>query len=432
MEINSKLPVQPFTMQKKTRADISANMLQVVINQGCGLLLFYLLSRLLSKYDFGELNWTLAVWLTLFTTLALGIDQLVVKKVAAGAHPEQVMSAYHIHLLLTGGSTVVLVLLGVWRYPHFFQQHPYLLLLGVGKLLIFFSTLYKQVAIGLERFTALLWMSTVSNIIRATGVLVLWWLDSASIQSILILFVAGDALEWICAWLIGRRFPGITAPFRLGWAHYRSLLYEALPQAGTVIFNMLLTRIDWILLGILCSNTILAEYSFAYKVYEVATMPLLVIAPMLMPRFARWFATTHQRTAEEQQQVRKLLLLQCSIGTAAAILLNLLWMPVVGPLTGNQYAAVNRVTVAWLSCSIPLVFINNYMWTIFFSQQRLRQIFIIIVCSGMLNIAANLWLIPRYQGEGAAMAFTLSMLVQCMAYVVWGKAWRLLRLVRSN
>jgi hypothetical protein len=52
---------------------------------------------------------------------------------------------------------------------------------------------------------------------------------------------------------------------------YKEMLLESLPQAGVGIFNAVIARLDWILLGILSSNIILAEYSFANKVFEMAT-----------------------------------------------------------------------------------------------------------------------------------------------------------------
>jgi hypothetical protein len=44
-------------MKKKLLHDISANTLQVIINQLCGLVIFYILSAQLTKNDFGEINW---------------------------------------------------------------------------------------------------------------------------------------------------------------------------------------------------------------------------------------------------------------------------------------------------------------------------------------------------------------------------------------
>ena len=75
-----------MTKNRFTR-NISANTLQLLINQFFGLVIFYALSRGLSKELFGQVNWSLAVLLTVFGVLGLGIDQVMVKKIAAGYNP---------------------------------------------------------------------------------------------------------------------------------------------------------------------------------------------------------------------------------------------------------------------------------------------------------------------------------------------------------
>jgi O-antigen/teichoic acid export membrane protein len=68
-------------MRRKFLHDISANSFQVIINQVCGLAIFYVLSVYFSKNDFGEINWSLAVLLTVFSILSFGIDQIIVLQV---------------------------------------------------------------------------------------------------------------------------------------------------------------------------------------------------------------------------------------------------------------------------------------------------------------------------------------------------------------
>ncbi len=417
-------------MRKKIISDITANTLQVIINQTCGLVIFYILSRSLSKAVFGEFNWALAVLLTLFNILSLGVDQLIVKKIAAGLPTAPLMALYHGHTLLTGLGTAALTFLATLLFPGFFDQHQLILLLGLGKLLIFFSMPYKQAATGLEQFKTLLRMSVVSNSIRCTGLLVLLAMDAVDSHTIILLFVAGDLLEWCCSYRLTTPALRLRVHAGFGWRAYRQLLREASPQLGVILFTSALARFDWIFLGIFCSTTILAEYSFAYKVYEVATMPLLIIAPMLLPRFVKMLTPANDNRLQNAQQFSAILTAQLTIATGAALLLNFLWMPVIGPLTHDVYSTVNRVTVLLLSIGIPFLFLNNFLWTVLFCTHRLRTILGIFATSFTVNIIGNLVLIPLYQAEGAAAAFTLAAIVQSICCIVQTKsfitrlAWR--------
>ena len=70
--------------QNRFLRNISANTFQLIINQLFGLGIFYALSKGLDKNIFGQINWSLAVLLTVFGVLTFGIDQVMIKKIAAG------------------------------------------------------------------------------------------------------------------------------------------------------------------------------------------------------------------------------------------------------------------------------------------------------------------------------------------------------------
>jgi len=89
-------------MAKKIIHDISANALQVVINQVCGLLIFYVLSLQLDKPDFGSINWCLALLLSVFGILSFGIDQVLVHRVASLVKAKESFAEYSWHVLIRG------------------------------------------------------------------------------------------------------------------------------------------------------------------------------------------------------------------------------------------------------------------------------------------------------------------------------------------
>src|SRR5665213_2073124 len=142
-------------MRRKFLHDISANSLQVIISQACGLAIFYVLSLYFSKNNFGEINWSLAVLLTAFAILSLGIDQVMVQKVAAGEDSQKILSIYFFHVITAGLIFYLLLLMIVFFFPAFQQNHPLLLFIGIGKLMIFFASPFKQLANGLEKFRSL-------------------------------------------------------------------------------------------------------------------------------------------------------------------------------------------------------------------------------------------------------------------------------------
>jgi O-antigen/teichoic acid export membrane protein len=405
-------------MKRKFLHDISLNTLQVIIVQSCGLIIFYLLSTRLSKNEFGEINWALAVLLTAFGVLAFGVDQIAIRRIASGTNPAQLLSTYMIHVLFAGCLFYFILWMSAVIFPSFFHQHRLLLLLGIGKLMIFFSTPFKQLATGLEKFRPLLLMAVTSNLLRGLALIVFDSLNQLDVHVIVTVFIASDLAELLVCLFIMQRI--LKIPLKLNWnkSEYRGLIKEALPQFGVAIFTSALSRLDWIFLGILASNVILADYSFAYKVFEVATLPMLVIAPVLIPRFTKLFHSEADKVSEAKtDDLFVLLRLEVIIASFVALVLNILWVPMIDLLTNNKYGSVNQTTILLLSASMPFLYFNNFLWTVNFAKGRSKMIFYVFFISFLFNLAGDIGLIPFFNAEGAAIAYLVAIIAQSFVYL---------------
>lgn len=404
-------------MRRKFLHDISANSLQVIINQLCGLVIFYILSLYFSKNDFGKINWSLAVLLTAFTILSFGIDQVMVQKVAAGEEPQKIFSIYFFHVIAAGLIFYFLLLMIAFFFPAFQQNYRLLLFLGIGKLMIFLASPFKQLANGLEKFRALFNMSICSNIVRAAALLYFAFFSTLNLATVIIIFITGDLIELLISYFITKNVLRISFSNQWTTENYFSLLKASLPQAGVVVFTSAIARFDWIFIGILASNIALAEYSFAYKVFEVATLPLLVVAPLLIPRFTKLFHNDSKITIDGKiNDLLSLLRFEIITASLIALILNILWIPVIDFITHGKYGTLNRYTILILSACMPFIYANNFLWSIHFSQRRLKMIFYIFFITFLVNVTGDIILIPSYGGEGAAFAYLIAILLQFIMF----------------
>jgi O-antigen/teichoic acid export membrane protein len=401
--------------QKRFSRNVSFNTFQLIINQIFSLAIFYGLSKGLDKNIFGQINWSLAVLLTLFGILTLGIDQVMVRKIAAGYNRESLFSSYMFHVIISGSLFYSILLLFYFLPQNNKPNDAILLFIGLGKFCIFLSTPFKQLATGLEKFREFFLMSIASNVIRGISIVVLLFLHKISVPSVLIIFILGDLSELIVCIIIGRKL--LLIPFKIHWNRYRQVLLikESLPQSGVVIFSAIMSRFDWIMIGVFISSTRLAEYSFAYKIFEVSTLPLLVIAPIMIPLFTRL-----HKLSENINDIFFFLEWQIIIASLIALLLNICWIPVIDFITDGKYGSVNSETIFLLSLSMPLLYFTNYLWTINFAKGNLKLIFSIMAIAFVINIMACSVLIPIFKNKGAAIAFTITVVVQLILYM-WKK-----------
>ena len=400
-------------MKRKLLKNLSANTLQLIINQVSGLIIFYILSTGLNKESFGQINLALAIMLAVFNILSFGIDQIAVRKLASGDEPQMILSLYVTHVLLTGVTFYALLLGTTLIFPSIGAYHV-ILLIGTGKLMIYFSMPLKQSAIGLERFKLLAYLSIISNIIRAVCLIILSLMHQIDLNHVIIVFITGDAFELFIGILLFKS--DVPSALKIRWHknNYAALIKESLPQFGVTIITSALARFDWIFIGIILSAIKLAEYSFAYKVFELSAMPLLAIAPLLIPWFTRLFKDGAQ---PDVPNLKLLLRFEMIVAAFTIVIINSCWSPVIDQLTSGKYGLVNERTIFILSLGIPLQYFTNFLWTINFAKGRLRMIFNAFVITLVINVGGDIILIPIFKNEGAAIAYLAGYIIQAAFYI---------------
>jgi len=400
-------------MKQSFRSNLLATTVQLLLNQLFSILVFYFLSKSLSKPDFGELNWTLAIFLAAFGMLSFGLDQVVVKKIASGEERSSLLNLYFFHVVFTGGIFYAFLLLSYFLFPSFHHSHALLLMIGAGKLLLSFAGPFKSVAAGQEHFRAVLYMSLSSTIIKAFGLCYLFYQQEISLATIVPVFVLADASEFLLGFYILQKQLKTPLLFEFNRKAYFQFVKESLPQVGVVIFSTALARFDWILIGFFLSTAKLAEYSFAYKAFEISTLPLLAIAPLLVPYFTRMM---HDYSLMDRTKLQLLFRVEMMIACLFALCLNILWNPLIDNVTNEKYGRVNTTTIFILSLSLPVLYLNNFLWSLHFASGKLKLILhSFVLCFGV-NLLGNFLLIPLYQNNGAAFSYLLSISAQTIYY----------------
>jgi O-antigen/teichoic acid export membrane protein len=405
-------------MKGKLVKDISSSTIQVIINQGLGLLIFVIISRYLDKSLYGELNWSLAILTFIITLLSLRLEQVVVQKIAAGENTSKILSLFFGHVLLSGVLFYSVLLAGSFLFPSFFRQHNLILILAVSQLLSFFSLPFKQLANGKENFGWLALMSSVANVIRALGLLWAVIFATLTMREVLLIYIISSFAEFgISYWVAGIK---IGTRIRMQWTitDYCILIKESLPQIGVVFLNACIARIDWILLGFFSTQVITAEYSFAYKMFELSPLPLLIIAPVLLSRFSKYFSSHTEFSLQERNvELDFLIRTEMILATMIPLIANMVWSPLIDMLTNHKYGAINKTTFLILSFCIPLQYLINLFWTIHFSLKHLALIFRITAITCAIIVAGDLLLIPLMNAKGAALVYLAAITIECLIYL---------------
>ncbi len=397
--------------------DISASTIQVVLNQLLGLLVFIIISRYLEKSDYGELNWSLAILTFSITILSLRLEQVIVRKVAAGDDASKMLALFTGHTIFLGIFFYILLFFTSLLFPSFFERHQFLLVLAISQLVSFISLPFKQIANGKEFFKWLAVMSSVSNLIKAVWLLWVVFFSELTVQQVLVIYIFSALAELGISIYIIRYTLKISTSQWIA-KDYFALLNESLPQLGSVFLNACIARIDWILLGIFSGTVITAEYSFAYKLFELCPVPLLILGPILLSRFSKYLSKNSETTLfNKKEEIGFFIRCEMIAATCIPLVLNTVWSPLVDLITNGKYGAVNKTNFLLLSLCLPFQYMINLLWTIEFAQNRLKRIFNITAVTCIIIVAGDLMLIPLLNARGAAIVYLLATVTEYFIYL---------------
>jgi O-antigen/teichoic acid export membrane protein len=359
---------------------------------------FILLARLLGTTQYGLLAGAIALVSVVSQYSALGSGLLFLRYVSPDhSRFRMYWGNVLLSILLLGGLLAVAVRLsGHWFLGA--ASVPLLLPIALGDCLFQqFSTCAGQVFQTFEKMkfsTALILLSSIFRCALALGMLLV--LGRASAWQWAIGSLAVSSLSALIAFATVTRFFGLPS-FSPSLFIRRSAegFVFAISGSTTAVYN----DIDKVVLsrfGMVQANGI---YSMAYRVVNIATMPIMSIASAAFPSF---FRAGVEGIAATVPMARRLLRRTAVLGVVASAGL-FLCAPVIPHLVGKSYAE-SVSALRWL-CLIPLFrcfHLSAGDAIAGAGQQKFRLISQATAAVG--NLLMNLYLVPRYSWHGAACA----------------------------
>ena len=401
-------------MKSNLLKNIFSSGLQAIAVQVLGVTFFLIASFYLSKDDFGIISWANALCIMITTLLSLGMEQVVFRRIAVSSRSDWAATAFLLHAF--AGSAIALITLAILSaITHKVELH-FLPLFFVAQAFTYMATPLKQMLNAKQRFTPYGIIAVCSNTLKIILSLVYVKGTGLSIQVAVGIMILCAAIEFFSLLLYVRKNQNFK--FRLRWQAYKKLVKESLPQYISVIFDSSLSRIDWVLLGILGTSAMTAEYSFAYRAFELARLPITVIAPILLAKFARLLSAEMKMDDDKKDLVKNIFHIEIFIAVLIPLVLNILWAPVLDTVFKGKYGSNNALEFFLLSLNIPFLFTINLIWTICFTGKLYRKIANITIATAVGNLILNIVLIPLFSGTGAAIAFLATTVLQLIAYSI--------------
>lgn len=220
-------------------------------------------------------------------------------------------------------------------------------------------------------------------------------------------FLVGSLLGCIAMWVAVRRLGVSPRPAGLRDREIAGVARRSMLVGLNTVSAMALFRIDTVILAAIKGDEAVATYAAAYRLLETVLFISWSLAGAALPGMSASPETWRIRHGIEQAWA--------VIGIAYVpfgVVLLLRPGPVITLLFGSHYGEVSRGAAVWLAPS-PLLFALGYLTTIGLNAlHRYRDPLKATLIALVVNVVANILLIPRFSATGAAIATSASFMVQ--------------------
>ncbi len=388
---------------RRILGNVSWLMVDRVVRMGMGLFVGVWTARYLGPAQFGSLNFAVA-YIALFGSVAtLGLDGLVVREVLHHPEDRHEILGTTLALRATAGLLAAVASIAVLCL---IQPHDRQALLLVS---IYSVTLVFQAFDTIDAFFQSQVQSKITVWAKNGAFLVVAAIRVALIYTkapvwAFVSALAGEVVLGAVGLVLGYRLSGGEI---FSWRRNRKRAAQLLQQSWPIIFSsmaiMVYMRLDMVMLKMMQGEIAVGLYAAATRISEVWYFIPLAIVSSVSPAIMRAKDDPDLFYGRLRKLFSLMTLSACTIGTIVALLSG----TIVRILYSNSYRGAGPVLAVHVWASV-FVFLGcaQSPWDI--TKNLLKLSMFRTALGAVINVAMNLYLIPRYSAMGAAIATVVS------------------------
>lgn len=371
--------------------------------------------RLLGVREFGVMNAALSLTMIATSFVNLGMTRYAVREVSRT--PEHA-SRYFSNFMALRVANSTLALLGALVVASILAYR------GASLLAVFFGGLYS-VGLNVTAFCRGMYqalqdlrqeavMLVVEKVLVIAGGLALL-VTTRSAHFTLAGMAAGMIVTTgINVWWINRRFARLTSRL-FSWRFLKSSFRVMIPFGLAGLFTAVYYRVDMVMIEAMLGEAPTGQYGAAYRILEALNMlPAIVATAAVYPRLAK------MQSRSDRDGFTKLLRrglvglsgLSVAISVALAVLAPFV-IHLLDPDPAYGPAVLALQILVW---SYPFYCINSLLYAALVSMEDETFISIFLLAAVFVNIGLNVFMIPAWGINGAAVATIAPELVLTAIY----------------
>jgi len=382
------------------------------LSKGTTFVLFFglqiILARTLGVEDFGTWSYFLSFMTIVLTLSYFGLNGAVGKFLAEHNKTPKlravVRDAFKLRFLLSLGFVLLFAVIA-WPLSRSIDRPDFFYFFLISLPFIFLSgfvEFLKDVFIGLHR-TKYNFYIAVSEYLSKLLLLCLLFFYQINIVTVIIVYTVALLFTSIIGTIFVYRnfFRGLK---RSSERFMKPLLHYSFPLFFVSIGFLLMTEIDTVMIGLLTTDTEVGRYAVAKQIVNKLPHIAVAIAMGTMPIFAK----LQKKNSEKLQKLfTRLLTINGAIfGTlmVGIFILSPIFIPLLFGQEYSQSVSILNILSFYMVFSSFSVFFSKFLDYQGLANKRAIN----LTATIFLNIALNLYFIPRYGAIGAAISTSAS------------------------
>lgn len=319
--------------------------------------------------------------------------------------------SFTLKLILAFDFSMLVLLIAYFVFPQLYLTHIFYII-GI-QILLSFYLFFRSHFSALGDYRKDVFFSGLDKLLMICLIGYFIYYESIDIEKFLLLQLIAYALANVIIILFLRR--KIMMGFNFNIEELMELLQKAFPFALVFLLMTLYTRMDGVMLERLVADEGLQAgiYAAAYRLLDAANMIAFLFATLLLPMFAK--------ILKDQAKIEELSLLALKmmlVIICAVVVSSIIYGEEILALLYKDYTVDYYQTFLYLIGSFMAIGISYIYGTLITASGNLTKFNMVFIVGIVINWSFNLYAIPRYGAQGAAVATFVTQFIVMIAQTV--------------
>lgn len=401
---------------KRTFKNMSWLFVSQVIASICGFIWTIIIARYLGVEEYGILGFAISLTGILVIMMDLGIGTHIIRNIATdyNSAPKYLGNAIPLKSIFAIGMFVVIVAILIVMKSNELTIIV-TLLFAIEMIAKSFLTLLNSAFQAFEEGKYQGISNTLLNLLLLIFILISIYTD-LGIIGIAISYIIANFIALAYTYLAFRNH--ITKPkFELDWSFCKKIIIASLPFAAASILNSIYYSIDVVMLTNFMGNYATGIYNATYKLISILTVFYSLYIAVIFPVMSKFFENDKKLLLISYEKSFKYLMLFMVPVSIATVLYS---SDIIHLIYGQEYYAASP-TLSILIWTVCLLFISGPGNTLLNASHQEVTVTKIYLIAALFNIGLNLYMIPRFSYNGAAITTVLSdlLIVIIQIYIIY-------------